>query len=87
MTTKLNKSETLSRYSAIMNEIRRRIDGVEHCLNHETGLHRLLEFELCFLQLRKVCELIALGCLIAHGDIPEVHGKTMSKQWKEGEIL
>ena len=49
MTTKLN---SLRRQVVMMNEIRRRINMVEHCLNHETGLHRLLEFELCFLQLR-----------------------------------
>jgi hypothetical protein len=26
--------------------------------------------ELCFLQLRMMCELIALGCLLVHGDVP-----------------
>jgi len=35
--------------------------------------------ELCFLQLRMMCELIALGCLLVHGDIPATRSKRMQK--------
>lgn len=87
MTTKLTKAEAVNRYKAILSEIRSRIDAIDHCMNKKTGLDRPLEWEICFLQLRKICELIALGCLVAHGDIPDVHGKTLSKAWHPKTII
>ena len=38
-------------------------------MNGATGLHHRFVEEFCYLQLRMTCELIALGCLVAHGDI------------------
>jgi hypothetical protein len=32
--------------------------------------------EFCSLQLRLICEIIAIGCLAAHGDIQETHKKS-----------
>ena len=40
--------------------------------------------ELCFLQLRMLCELIALGCLTAHGDLET--GK-LKKAYEADEII
>ena len=39
-------------------------------LQRQTVLADQLTREFCALQLRMLCELIALGCLVAHGDIP-----------------
>ena len=50
-------------------------------------MDRPIEWEVCFLQLRKITELIALGCLVAHGDIEQVHGKALSKAWKPKDIV
>jgi len=35
--------------------------------------------DLCYVQLRKICELIALGCLLVHGDIPGTRTQKMRK--------
>lgn len=39
---------------------------------------------ICYLQLRMLCETIALGCLVAHGDIK--HRDTL-KSWKIPKII
>lgn len=65
---KPNFQETLNRYSALMRELKIRISSIEKALNGQTGLPEFLVQEFCFLQLRMSCEIIALGCLIAHGD-------------------
>jgi hypothetical protein len=45
--------------------------------------------ELIYLQLRMICELIALACLTAHGDVPETTsqgGITFAEVLKGPEI-
>lgn len=44
-------------------------------------------YELSYLQYRKICELIALGCLVAHGDIVETKSKKMQETYDANEIL
>jgi hypothetical protein len=34
-----------------------------------------------------LCELIALGCLIAHGDIADTHTVTLQKEWSANKII
>ena len=46
-----------------------------------------LQREYCFLQLRMLCELIALGCLIAHGDIEETKSSRVQEAYHAGEIV
>jgi hypothetical protein len=44
--------------------------------------------EFCYLQLRLICELIALGCLVAHRDIVELkESKKIAKAWHSAVIL
>jgi hypothetical protein len=43
--------------------------------------------EFCFLQLRMLCELIALGCLVAHGDIEETKAPALQKSYNAGDIV
>jgi hypothetical protein len=43
--------------------------------------------ECCLLQLRMLCELIALGCLVAHGDIAETHSKRLRKEYSADAIM
>jgi hypothetical protein len=39
---------------------------------------QMTAFEFCYLQLQKICEVFALGCLAAHGDIPQVRTQLQS---------
>jgi hypothetical protein len=59
----------LNAYSMLMEEAKYRLLAIEITLKGETGLPTGAIHEFCFLQLRMLCELIALGCLTAHGDI------------------
>jgi hypothetical protein len=43
--------------------------------------------EYGFLQLRMLCELIALGCLVAHGDIEETKAPVLQNEYKAGVIV
>jgi len=43
--------------------------------------------EVCFLQLRMMCELIALSCLLIHGDIPAVRSKKVQKAYLADWII
>jgi hypothetical protein len=56
-------------YAALLEEAKVRISSVEDMLNGKVALPGPLLHESCFLQLRFLCEIIALGCLVLHGDI------------------
>jgi hypothetical protein len=65
-------------YAHLMEEIKRRQDVIAQVLNHTTPLPEMAAFEFSYLQLRKICEVFALACLAAHGDIPEVRTQLQS---------
>jgi hypothetical protein len=79
--------ETSRLYAKIMTEIKLRIGAIN------TGTMNLLPVpppfvrEFCFLQIRMICELIALGCLTAHGDITATRSHKLQKAWKADEII
>jgi hypothetical protein len=49
------------------------------------GLLSIREFY--FLQIRMICELIALGCLVAHGDIKATQTRAFRAAWSPAEII
>ena len=61
--------EAMDAYSILMHEAKRRLIAVDIALAGRTGLSERMICDFCFLQLRMLCELIALGCLTAHGDL------------------
>jgi hypothetical protein len=72
-------------YCALMEELKRRRDIIYRIATFK--LPGEISIELCFLQLRMICELIALGCLAAHGDIPATKTGKMRKEYKPDAIL
>jgi hypothetical protein len=74
-------------YCEVMEEIKRRSSVVETAINRRTGLPGDIAGELCYLQLRMVCELIAVGCLIAHGDIEATQTKKLRKAYEPDVII
>lgn len=58
--------DTIDLYASLMEEAKGRIEAIGHTIQHKTGLADQLEREFCTLQIRMLCELIALGCLVAH---------------------
>ncbi|MGO8842391.1 MAG: hypothetical protein ACLQF1_15050 [Methyloceanibacter sp.] len=67
-----------------MHEVKIRIECIDHAVLGRTGYAAPIVREVCYLQLRMLCELIALSCLVAHGDItflqPHKLGKASSPE-------
>ncbi len=74
-------------YTSIMEEAKFRALSINTLTNSGYALPVPLQREYCFLQLRMLCELIALGCLVAHGDIEETKSSPLQKAYHAGEIV
>jgi hypothetical protein len=74
-------------YASLMEEIKRRVEVSRNVLNETCPVPQMAAFELCYLQLRKICEVFALGCLVAHGDIPGVRTKLLQKTYSADLII
>jgi hypothetical protein len=77
--------EALRLYSAILEETKVRINCVNIALEGRTSLPEHNAVEFCYLQLRMLCELIAVGCLVVHGDVEGTKG--LRKVWAADEIM
>ena len=84
MTTK-KQLDAMHLYAAIMEEAKIRLYSIDMALGGATILPHQLVREFCFLQLRMLCELVALGCLAAHGDIEET--TKLRKEWSADRIM
>jgi hypothetical protein len=76
--------EAMDAYSILMQEAKGRLSAIDTALAGRTGLPSGTICEFCFLQLRMLCELIALGCLTAHGDL--MTGK-LRGTWQADKII
>ena len=75
------QSEAAKTYAKLLNEARTRILGIDDALIGATALPTPLAIEFGYLQLRMLCELVALCCLVAHGDIEAVNARKLQKQY------
>ena len=76
--------EMQKHYAEILQEINIRVDAINHSLNGGVDLSAPFLVEFCYLQIRMICELVALGCLVVHGDIA---GKKLEKHWSADDIM
>src|SRR5262245_54958017 len=73
-------------YAGLMEEAKARLHAVEHAINGRLGLASAqIIREFCYLQFRLLCEVIALGCLTAHGDI--THASKLRKEYAADKII
>lgn len=56
-------------YRSLMVEIKYRTEAIDAILAGQVPLRAKIAEETAYLQLRMICELIAIGCLIIHGDL------------------
>lgn len=82
-----NRSPDVIAYANVLDEIRARILGINTIVAGTTSLPSWMTAELCYLQLRLLCELVAIGCLLAHGDIDATKSKKIQKQYAADDIL
>jgi hypothetical protein len=74
-------------YCAIMTEIKVREKVIYQLLTGELKIGSRPAFELCHLEMRMICELIAIACLAAHGDIPTTRSGRMREAYAADFIL
>src|SRR5579872_5438649 len=80
--------EAANLYAAMMEEIKVRIQFVETAITGKYFMpHGQLVREASYLQLRLICEMIALSCLVAHGDIPSTKEKRFFKEYDAAKII
>jgi hypothetical protein len=73
-------TKTIQLYCSIMDEIKFRIEWVKNIIHAKILIAETIGRDIGFLELRMICELIAFGCLVAHGDIKETRrGKFITK--------
>lgn len=74
-------------YLKLMHEVVIRLDLVSHACNGHLNLSPPYAFEYCYLQYRRICELLALGCLQLHGDLPAAQSRSATKEWNAEKIM
>jgi hypothetical protein len=77
--------EAINLYASIMEEIKIRMDCAIGAIGGRSNLIGPLVRELCFLQFRMIAELIALGALVAHGDISS--SQKLRKEYSADRII
>lgn len=77
----------ISLYADLMSEVKVRMTSIRTATDNFTGIPGPLIREYCFLQLRMICEIIALACLTAHGDIKATQSKKLSKEYSAERIF
>ncbi len=82
-----NINEVMALYCNLMEEIKARHDAVSAAAAGRLPVHPLMAHEFCFLQLRMICELVALACVVAHGDLEISQSPKMKKEDRAGVIL
>src|SRR5579859_6599369 len=81
--------QVLVTYCDLMLEVKIRLDAVGKIISRQSvePIPVQLLYELCYLQLRMICELIALACLVAHGDIPATKTGRLQQAYKADFIM
>jgi hypothetical protein len=74
-------------YLRLMHELAIRIDLVARACTGELNLSPPYAREYCYLQFRRICELVALGCLQLHGDLPAARSSAAKKEWNAERIM
>jgi hypothetical protein len=75
-----------------MSEIKERVADIYARLDwisehHPSGLRGIFEAEMCYLQLRLICELVALATLCAHFNVPPTQTNKFLKDWNADSLL
>jgi hypothetical protein len=74
-------------YGRLMEEAKLRLAAIDAACSGPSGLVAPFVGEFCYLQLRMLCELIALACLVAHGDVPGAEKRNVRKAWAAKSII
>lgn len=85
--SKFSTDSAVKEYLPLMHELVIRIELVAHACEGRLNLTPPYAREYVYLQFRYICELIALGCLQLHGDLPLAQKKDTKKAWNAEKIM
>jgi hypothetical protein len=71
----------------VLEEIKLRIAAIDHCTLGFSGIAPPFVKDFCYLQIRMICELVALCCLVTHGDIKQSSSPKLQKEWSADRIM
>ena len=79
-------------YAGLLTEARSRRTILREVLNQHlkrvpAPLPDFAAFEFCYLQLRMLCEIVALCCLAAHGDLEKTRTRRLQSSTEPGLII
>lgn len=74
-------------YKNLMIEIRLRMKSAYKAINSELDIPSEHALEFAYLQVRLMCELLALACLVAHGEELKTYIKNLQKEYSAGKIF
>lgn len=77
------REKIIKLYTGIMEEAKQRFRLIKHITTHSMGIPPDFQNEFLCLQVRLLCETIALGCLAAHGE--KAHA--LHKIWSANDIM
>lgn len=69
-------------------EIKYRVDAIDDVLKGKLCMRQRLAEEFCYLQLRVICEVLAVACLVIHGNLKPKADlfKTYKASWIISEL-
>ena len=79
--------EAVRSYLPLMHELATRIDLTALACDGKLNLTPPYAREYAYLQFRRIFELIALGCLQLHGDLPQASTQSAKKEWHADKIM
>jgi hypothetical protein len=59
----------------------------QEAYSRKDNFQKAITLEFCFLQFRMICEGIALGCLLAHGDMPGTQASRLQREFSAERIM
>jgi hypothetical protein len=84
---RINARLQVKLYASLMEEAKCRIFCCRKMADNRNMFPLQVVHEFCFLQLRLLCEVIALSCLVAHGDIPIISNGSLKREYSADKII
>lgn len=85
--TKALDQRMLALYRQLMIEVKARLLSINTLTNDQRGIPSPLVYEFGVLQIRMLCEIIGLACLVAHGDLVARSKASLKKAYAPNEIF
>lgn len=79
------QNQRLQMYANLMGELKERCEFIVRTSKDSGG--DVFRYEVCQLQVRKICEIVALACLCVHDEVEELRTKTAQKEWNPERIM